>query len=295
MEREARNKTPYCSICAGIGKLCLNSGSWDIWGWEFPLGHGQRCWYPRRTAQYEEHNRKKGRQCSGKVGPKETLRDQVYGGRAWPPSVAQGLQGLQGTASSASPGAMWPCLPWLTGPAVGLGVFARAQCQANGAMWLLEQGWSSAGHWPGLARLPWLLTAPQLPHLCWCIPSCAAVSSASCEGSTGSEQIKELHYSKAASTDHIPELPACSTPFAISPGGGRARLFDPGRAGNAGSSAAGPCQFISGNGFSHCFSIVYTDLFRVYLHIYYTCSSHQCWVDLILHWLGCAGRYAKHC
>lgn len=38
MEREARNKTPYCSICAGIGKLCLNSGSWDISGWGISTG-----------------------------------------------------------------------------------------------------------------------------------------------------------------------------------------------------------------------------------------------------------------
>lgn len=62
-----------------------------------------------------------------------------------------------------APEAAWLSLPWLIGPAEGLGVFSRAQCQANGAVWLLEQGCSSAGHWPGLARL---LTVARLPYLC---------------------------------------------------------------------------------------------------------------------------------
>lgn len=38
-------------------------------------------------------------------------------------------------------------------------------------MWLLEQGWSSTGHWPGLARLSCLLTATYPYHSCL---TCAA-------------------------------------------------------------------------------------------------------------------------
>lgn len=45
MEREGRNKRPYCSICAGIGKLCLTLAAGTFEDGEFPLGHGQRCWY----------------------------------------------------------------------------------------------------------------------------------------------------------------------------------------------------------------------------------------------------------
>lgn len=146
---------------------------------------------------------------------------------------------------------------------------------------------SSVGHCPVLSRLsgcsqpPW----PSLPAAALCcvdvLRDCATgtLAPTSTDDRTSSEQIKELCYSEAAFTDYIQSY-QLALPFAVSHGGNRALLSDPGRPGN---SAAGPCQLISGTELSICFSTVYSDLFRVYMHIHYICSSHQCLVDLILH------------
>lgn len=71
MEREDRNKRPYCSICAAIGKLCLNSGSWTFEAGQFPLGHGQRCWYLAGQLGMRSTTGKKGGSAQERLDPRK--------------------------------------------------------------------------------------------------------------------------------------------------------------------------------------------------------------------------------
>lgn len=105
------------------------------------------CW-----TWYEDHNRKKESQWSGKAASRGALRDQVCVGRAWPVCVAQGCSVCRAQRAVPAPEAAWLCLPWLIGPAEGLGVFLGHSAR----LMELCGCWSRAGAlqgtglgWPG--------------------------------------------------------------------------------------------------------------------------------------------------
>lgn len=108
------------------------------------------CW-----TWYEDHNRKKGSQCSGKAASRGTLRDQVCGGTAWPVCVAQGCSVCRAQRAVSAPEAAWLSLPWLIGPAEGVGVFLGHSARLTE----LCGCWSRAGAlqgtglgWPGCSQ-----------------------------------------------------------------------------------------------------------------------------------------------
>lgn len=176
-------------------------------------------------------------------------------------------------------------LPSLIGPAENLGILARAQCHTNEAVLLLG---SLERRCPVLADLQAALSRLLLVPSCWHTCGCATRAA----GGASTEQVNEPDRSGAALPDFVPELlrycTFCNLPWR------RQHCALTLSTGKAGNCTSGHCQFLSVNELSHCFSAGCSDLFRVYLHVHYLCSSQQCLVDLILHWLGHAGRHAKH-
>lgn len=179
-------------------------------------------------------------------------------------------------------GAVCLILPSLIGPAEHLGILARAECHTNEAVLLLGPGLvalrGTALRWRALHAAHRLRghRCPLLPRAASPCPAPRpALPPARADAQTSSHRTTELRYSAFA--DSVPELPVCFTPHRL-PWRRRGAALP-----SRGNSAARPCQFSSGNELSHCSSVVYSDLFRVYLHIRYLRSSHQHSVDLILH------------